>query len=186
MDTERSTGNKLREWVRRYLPCEIAGTTCEFGGAGIAYLLTGSFAAAAIVETVGASLGYYAAAYGAAVRTTYREHAHLPRKQRALTANRLALRSIAVEFGPAEMMDSLIVRPLPFYLGPILFCSVAWSPAGSSPSWSPTSASTSSPSAATNDSRGWWRSAPPHPMRCRLDPQRRSLPSDCPWGPRFG
>jgi hypothetical protein len=121
MDTERSTGNKLREWVRRYLPCEIAGTTCEFGGAGIAYLLTGSFAAAAIVATVGASLGYYAAAYGAAVRTTYREHSHLPRTQRALTANGLALRSIAVEFGPAEVIDSLIVRPLAFYLGPILF-----------------------------------------------------------------
>ena len=121
MDTERSTGNKLREWVRRYLPCEIAGTTCEFGGAGIAYLLTGSFAAAAIVATVGASLGYYAAAYGAAVRTTYREHSHLPRKQRALTANGLALRSIAVEFGPAEVIDSLIVRPVAFYLGPILF-----------------------------------------------------------------
>jgi hypothetical protein len=121
MDTERSTGNKLREWVRRYLPCEIAGTTCEFGGAGIAYLLTGSFAAAAIVATIGASLGYYAAAYGTAVRTTYREHSHLPRKQRALTANGLALRSIAVEFGPAEVIDSLIVRPLAFYLGPILF-----------------------------------------------------------------
>jgi hypothetical protein len=120
MDTERSTGNKLREWVRRYLPCEIAGTTCEFGGAGIAYLLTGSFAAAAIVATVGASLGYYVAAYGAAVRTTYREHSYLPRKQRALTANGLALRSIAVEFGPAEVIDSLIVRPLAFYLGPIL------------------------------------------------------------------
>ena len=73
------------------------------------------------MATVGASLGYYAAAYGAAVRTTYREHSRLPPKQRALTANRLALRSIAVEFGPAEVIDSLIVRPLAFYLGPILF-----------------------------------------------------------------
>ena len=38
MDTERSTGNKLREWVRRYLPCEIAGTVGELGGAAVAYL----------------------------------------------------------------------------------------------------------------------------------------------------
>ncbi len=121
MVTERSTGKKVLEWVRRYLPCEIAGTTCEFGGAAIAYLVTGSFAAAAIVATIGASLGYYAAAYGAAVRTTYREHPHLPRAQRALTANGLALRSIAIEFGPAEIVDSLLIRPLAFYLGPILF-----------------------------------------------------------------
>ena len=57
METERATGNRLKEWVRRYLPCEIAGTTCEFGGAAIAYLATGSFAAAAIVATIGASSG---------------------------------------------------------------------------------------------------------------------------------
>ena len=124
MNTERSTGNRLKEWVRRYLPCEIAGTTCEFGGAAIAYLSTGSFAAAAIVATIGASIGYYAAAYTAAVRTTYRDHLHLPRGRRALTANWLALRSIAIEFGPAEVIDSLLIRPLAFYLGPILFGSM--------------------------------------------------------------
>jgi hypothetical protein len=121
MDTERSTGKKVLEWLRRYLPCEIAGTTCEFGGAAIAYLVTGSFAAAAIVATIGASFGYYAAAYGAAVRTTYRGHMQLPMAQRALTANGLALRSIAIEFGPAEVVDSLLIRPLAFYLGPVLF-----------------------------------------------------------------
>ena len=121
METERATGNRVKEWVRRYLPCEIAGTACEFGGAAIAYLATGSFAAAAIVATIGASSGYDAAAYAAAVRTTYRAHSHLPRARRALTANGLALRSVAIEFGPAEVIDSLLIRPLAFYLGPILF-----------------------------------------------------------------
>lgn len=121
MGIERSTGQKLREWVRRYLPCEIAGTTCELGGAAIAYAVTGSFVAAAIVATIGASAGYYAAAYTAAVRTIYHAHHHLPRTRRALTANGLALRSIAIEFGPAELIDSVLIRPLAFYLGPILF-----------------------------------------------------------------
>jgi hypothetical protein len=121
MDIERSRGQKLLEWVRRYLPCEIAGTACEFGGAAIAYAATGSFAAAAIVATIGASAGYYAAAYTAAVRTSYRAHHHLPTMRRALTANGLALRSIAIEFGPAEVIDSALIRPLAFYLGPILF-----------------------------------------------------------------
>jgi hypothetical protein len=115
------TRKKIVEWVRRYLPCEIAGTAGELGGAGIAYLLTGSLAAAAVVATIGASVGYYAAAYGAAVRTTYRAHLHLPRMRRAVTANGLALRSIAIEFGPAEVIDSLLIRPPAYYLGPILF-----------------------------------------------------------------
>ena len=120
MDTERTTGKKVLEWVRRYLPCEIAGTTCEFGGAAIAYLVTGSFAAAAIVATIGASFGYYAAAYVNAVRTTYRG-TRTARARRALTANGLALRSIAIEFGPAEVIDSLLDPAVGVLLGPILF-----------------------------------------------------------------
>ena len=63
------------EWVRRYLPCEIAGTVGELGGAAMAYLMTGSLAAAAVTATVGASAGYYAAAYLNAVRWSYRQHA---------------------------------------------------------------------------------------------------------------
>lgn len=38
---------------------------------------------------------------------------------------RLALRSVAIEFGPAEVIDSIAVRPLGFYLGPALFGNVA-------------------------------------------------------------
>jgi hypothetical protein len=121
MVTTGSTGKKLLEWVRRYLPCEIAGTTGEFGGAAIAYAMTGSLASAAIVATIGASAGYYAAAYTAAVRTIYREHPHLARTPRVLITNALALRSVAIEFGPAEVIDSLLIRPLAFYFGPILF-----------------------------------------------------------------
>jgi hypothetical protein len=121
MSSERTTGKKLLEWVRRYLPCEIAGTACELGGAAIAYLFTGSYAAAAVAATIGASVGYYAAAYTCAVRTTYREHGHLRRTRRVLAANAFALRSVAIEFGPAEVIDSLFIRPVAFYLGPILF-----------------------------------------------------------------
>jgi hypothetical protein len=91
------------------------------GGAAIAYALTESAAAAAVVATVGASIGYYAAAYVAAVRTAYRARRGSSRKSRALTANGLALRSVAIEFGPAEVVDSLLIRPLAFYFGPVLF-----------------------------------------------------------------
>ena len=33
----------------------------------------------------------------------------------------LALRSVAVEFGPAELVDSVAVRPVAFYVGPLIF-----------------------------------------------------------------
>ena len=91
------------------------------GGAAITYGITGSVAAAAVVATVGASVGYYAAAYVAAVRTAYRAQLASSRVSRAFTANGRALRSVAIEFGPAEVIDSLIIRPLAFYFGPMLF-----------------------------------------------------------------
>ncbi len=74
-------------WLRRYLPCEVGGTTCEMGGAAIAYVITESFAAAAVVATIGASVGYYSAAYVAAVRTAFRAHVAEARMTRAVAAN---------------------------------------------------------------------------------------------------
>ncbi|MDT5019035.1 MAG: hypothetical protein QOD39_5195 [Mycobacterium sp.] len=121
MKTGGKTGAKLREWIRRYLPCEIAGTVGELGGAAVAYMATDSLAAAAITATVGASAGYYAAAYVTALRWRYRGQDHRRRPSRMLAANLLALRSVAVEFGPAEFIDSLAVRPIAFYTGPLIF-----------------------------------------------------------------
>jgi len=113
VNTERTTRRKVLEWVRRYLPCEITSTVAELGSAAVVYMSTGSWAAAAVVATVFASIGYYATAYVNAVRWSMAEHGFG-------RANLLALRSIAVEFGPAEVIDSLAIRPVTLYLGPVL------------------------------------------------------------------
>ena len=42
-----------------------------------------------------------------------------------MVANVLALRSITIEFGPAELIDSIVIRPLAYYLGPVMFDNVA-------------------------------------------------------------
>ena len=113
------------EWVRRYLPCEIASTIAELSGAALVYLWTGSFAMAAVVATVCASIGYYGAAYINAVRWSYRDLRHRAWLRRVVVANLLALRSIVIEFGPAEAVDSVVVRPAAFYLGPVLIGNAA-------------------------------------------------------------
>ena len=115
---------KLVEWTRRYLPNEIAGTVGELGGAAIAYGATGSLAAAALVATIGATAGYYSSAYVAAVATTVRDERGGPWARRIVVANLLAMRSVAVEFGPAELVDSIAVRPLAFYYGPLILDSL--------------------------------------------------------------
>jgi hypothetical protein len=44
---------------------------------------------------------------------------------RVLVANFRALRSIAIEFGPAEVIDSVLIRPVALYAGPYLVGNVA-------------------------------------------------------------
>jgi hypothetical protein len=60
--TQRRIRHKLFGWLRRYAPNEIAGWVGQLGAAAATYGLTGSYAAAVIAATIGASAGYYAAA----------------------------------------------------------------------------------------------------------------------------
>lgn len=117
--------HKAIEWLRRYGPNELAGWVGELGGAAAVYYLTGSYAAAVVAGTIGASVGYYATAYTNGVRWAYRTQHDRGRVTRAVVANGLAIRSIAVEFGPAEAIDSLIIRPITLYVGPFVIGNTA-------------------------------------------------------------
>ena len=125
MGTQRRIRHKLFEWLRRYAPNEIAGWVGQAGAAAATYELTGSYAAAVIAATIGASAGYYAAAYFNAMRWSYRAQAGRSWPMRVFVANGLAARSIAVEFGPAEVIDSISIRPIALYLGPLVVGSTA-------------------------------------------------------------
>jgi hypothetical protein len=119
------TRRKIVEWTRRYLPCEIAGWVGELGGAAAVYWLTGSFAAAVVAGTIGDCAGYYATAYVNGVRWVSTTLHDRPWPTRVLIANFRALRSIAIEFGPAEVIDSVLIRPVALYAGPYLVGNVA-------------------------------------------------------------
>jgi hypothetical protein len=125
MATTRTTRKKIVEWTRRYLPCEIAGWVGELGGGAAVYWLTGSYAAAVVAGTIGASVGYYAIAYVNGVRWVSRTLRGRVWPMRVLVANFRALRSIAIEFGPAEIIDSVLIRPVALYAGPYMVGNVA-------------------------------------------------------------
>ncbi|MGU3499404.1 hypothetical protein [Mycobacterium sp. C31M] len=110
----RSLRTKAIEWLRRYLPLEIGGWVGELGSAAVAYAATGSLAVAAIAATLGSSVGYYLPAYVNAVRWIW------PSSRRPVLTNLLALRSLTVEFGIAEVVDTALVRPALIFAAPIL------------------------------------------------------------------
>lgn len=125
MGDGRAVRRKAIEWLRRYAPNELAGWVGELGGAVAVYYLTGSYAAAVVAGTIGASVGYYATAYGNTVRWAYRANDGRGRVARVAVANGLAIRSIALEFGPAEVIDSIAIRPVLLYLCPFIIGNTA-------------------------------------------------------------
>lgn len=90
-----------REWLSRFLPAELLGLAGSYFG----YLLCARLGlpplAAAYGAAFGENVGYYGAVFG-------RDWFALPRAERR--ARRVA-GNMLHDFGPAEVLDSLIVRP---------------------------------------------------------------------------
>jgi hypothetical protein len=100
--------DRIITWLRRYLPAELVCTPIALLSAWLAVTLTGSTAVAAIAGTWGENLGFYGMMLA-------RELGR--RGVRALPA---ILRDLALEFGPAEALDSMLLRPALMYTGMIL------------------------------------------------------------------
>jgi hypothetical protein len=111
---------KIHEWSNRYIPAEIIGTMCALAGAFAVEHATQSLAAAAITGSVCESIGFYAYFVWRDGSAHYvRQHKRPPKRRIALAAAN-TLRDVIVEFGPAEVVDSLLARPALMYIGPRL------------------------------------------------------------------
>ena len=97
---------RAREWLRRYLPAEIAATLGALLGAWLGRLLFGHAGATALSAAIGESVLFY----------VYLFTRDLRRERRVM----LTVRNLMLEFGPAELLDGFMLRPLAMYLGPQL------------------------------------------------------------------
>ncbi len=112
---------KFREWFIRYYPAEIVGTVGALAGAYAAHTITGSVAVAAIAGSVAETVGFYGYFVWHDGRTHYRRHRRTGRLRRVWLTVLYTVRGLAVEFGPAELLDSFFVRPASMYAGQELF-----------------------------------------------------------------
>ena len=121
INTRRSRAlRKAREWVIRYGPAEICGTITALLGAWIGHSASGSLVVAAVSGTIGENIGYYGYSVTREVLHCFRQnHLHARSKRLLLTAWH-TLRNMLIEFGPAELLDSFLVRPASFYVLPLL------------------------------------------------------------------
>ncbi len=106
---------KLLEWLKRYGLPEAAGITTAYAGYLLTHAATSSLVAASYGGALGENVGYYG------VIVTRELHGD------ALTARRTGqpyrwrgvlatFRNLFVEFGLAEILDSVLLRPLAFGL----------------------------------------------------------------------
>jgi hypothetical protein len=110
-----SSPSRLARWLARYGVAEVVGTGTAVAGAWVG-ALTGSPVAAAYGGAIGENVGYY----GVIVLRDLlgaRRDAHA--RDVAFGAREAALvgRDLALEFGPGELLDSLVTRPLLMGLG---------------------------------------------------------------------
>ena len=101
--------HRVMRWVRRYAPAEVAATAGALLGALVGAALAGPVGAA-IGGDLGEGLAFYAVVVARELRAE-RSAPH-PRSLRRVLVDLLA------EFGPAELLDSLALRPLAMYAGP--------------------------------------------------------------------
>lgn len=115
---------RLVFWICRYLPAEVAGTAAMIVAGLAVTFWTESPIAIAVAALLGEIVGFYVVL----AVTIYAEqavHTASGPHHRRRTATRTALLLVA-EFGPAELLDSLLIRPALLVLGVVLLPDPVW------------------------------------------------------------
>jgi|SRR3989338_4587059 len=109
---------RLKEWLARYGPAEIAGKSCAVILSTGAQLLWHNGILSAYFGTVGDNLGYYGMIIG---RETHKKiKLHRRRGTRYGFKDVIVhARDLIIEFGPGELLDSLIIRPFTMAVFPL-------------------------------------------------------------------
>jgi hypothetical protein len=107
---------RFRAWLDRYGAAEVIGTAAALVGAWTVRALTGNEILAAYGGSVGENVGYYGFIAARDLLADRRQRSH----ERALFRPARVVRvgsAMVTEFGPGELLDSAVVRPLLMGLG---------------------------------------------------------------------
>ena len=116
LDQQVAPGSRLKTWLRRYGLSELAGIAAAFGGSWLLQGATDSVIAAAYGASIGEALGFY----GSLVAREMIEDAYAAGARRSAYGLREMAgtwRGLFLEFGPAELLDTGIIRPFAMGLG---------------------------------------------------------------------
>jgi hypothetical protein len=116
---------RIREWLGRYFWAEVISTifTYIFGwGSG---LITASPVVIAYAGTLGAATGFYGVIFIRDIYHSYRKHEPDTVGAKTLLVAK-CLRNMGFEFGLAEVIDFLLIRPFFLLYGPVTLKNYFW------------------------------------------------------------
>ena len=113
---ERTTSQgRVRTWIKRYGPSEVAGIGMALGVSWLVQQVSASVIAAAYGAAIGEGLGFY----GSLVTREMIQEAYFAGARRApygASEMMRTWRGLLLEFGPAELLDTGLIRPLAMVL----------------------------------------------------------------------
>lgn len=110
---------KITEWVKRYLLADVVSTILSLGTAWAIMEGTGDRVLAAFIGSAVASISFYGIVAAADVRKSIKKH-RADNEKYKIKSFLIDFRNLIIEFGPAEILDVLAVRPFFMYLIPKL------------------------------------------------------------------
>ena len=109
--------HKFKEWLKRYFAAEIIGTITAVGFASIAHVFYTNYILIAYIGSLGEVIGFYSTIF---IQQLIIAHKSKKNKHFSLADLYRITTRIILEFGPAELIDGLLLRPLFMYLFPLL------------------------------------------------------------------
>lgn len=97
----------MMKLARRYLSAFLAANIGAVAGGLLAHFLFGNVVVTVFAATWGENIGYYGQIFWSDIKER-------KRREGALTSSDIykVMRNMTIEFGPAEVLDSFVVRPV--------------------------------------------------------------------------
>lgn len=111
--------NRAKEWIKRYVPAELLSTALTLIAALITFHYTQQRLITALAATWSGNVSYFGYIF---LRDVFLTVATLHKTGKRYTSRTFYknVRALVIEFGPAELMDSLVIRPALMYYLPLL------------------------------------------------------------------
>ncbi|HIH42090.1 TPA: hypothetical protein HA246_00420 [Candidatus Woesearchaeota archaeon] len=113
--------SKLKEWLNRYLVAELISISFALIAAFLADILLHNPLITALAATWMSNVGFYGIIVFKDIKAKKKLHGKVSLQNYIKT-----LIGLIVEFGPAEYLDSFLIRPFILYIFPILLGSLSW------------------------------------------------------------